>query len=85
MHTISTHAEPKVRTIKLRAALAVGAAVVVGAFGAGNAGAPVAAAPRVRAQPVSHTFSAALTESLALKKHQRSPTAVTDIRKRRIE
>ena len=83
MHTISAHAEPKVRTIKPRVALAVGAAVVVGAFGAGNAGAPVAAA--AGPSPAGdHTFSAALTESLALKKHQRSQ-AVTDIRKRRIE
>lgn len=84
MHTISTHAEPKVSTIKLRVALAVGAAVVVGAFGAGYAGAPVAAAAPGPSAAVGHRFSAALTESLALKKHQRSQ-AVTDIRKRRIE
>ena len=83
MHTISTHAEPKVRTIKLRVALAVGAAVVVGAFGAGHAG-PVAAAAAGPSAAVGDTFSAALTESLALKKHQRSQ-AVTDIRMRRIE
>jgi hypothetical protein len=82
--TISTHAEPKVRTIERRAALAVGAAVVVGAFGAGSAGAPVAAAAAGPSAASYHTFSAALTESLALKKHQRSQ-AVTDIRKRRIE
>ena len=83
MDTISTHAEPKVSTIKLRAALAVGAAVVV-AFGAGHAGAPVAAATACPSAAVGHTFGAALTESLALKQHQRS-RAVTDIRKRRIE
>ena len=52
MHTISTHAEPKVRTIKLRVALAVGAAVVVGAFGAGyRRSARCVPLPRVRAQP----------------------------------
>ena len=84
MHTISTHAEPKVRTIKLRAALAVGAAVVVGAFGAGYAGAPVAAAAAGPSAAVGHTFSAALTESLALKRHSQSRT-VTDIRLSRIE
>lgn len=72
MHTISTHAEPKVRTIKLRAALAVGAAVVVGAFGAGYAvaeavGEPVAAAGARPSAAVGHTFSAGLAESLALK------------------
>jgi hypothetical protein len=83
VHTISTHVEPKVRTITLRAALAVGAAVVAAA-GAGHTGAPVAAAAASPSPAVGHTFGAALAESLALKQHQRS-RAVTDIRKRRIE
>jgi len=84
VHEISTQVEPKVRTIKLPAALAVGAAVVVGAFGAGHAGAPVAATAASPGAAIGHTFSAALTESLVLKQHQRS-LAVPDIRKRRIE
>jgi hypothetical protein len=84
VHTIRTHAEPKVRSIKLRLALAAGAAVVVGAFGAVNAGAPVAVAAPGPGAAVGHTFSAALIESLALKQHSRSHR-VTDIRKRRIE
>ena len=84
MHTISTHAEPKVHANEARAALAVGAAVVVGAFGAGYAVAPVAGATAGPSAVVAHTFSAALTESLALKQHSRSHR-VTDIRKHRIE
>ena len=52
MHTISTHAEPKVRTIKLRAALAVGAAVVVGAFGAGYAASARCGRAAARAPPL---------------------------------
>jgi hypothetical protein len=84
VHTISTHDEPKVRPITPRAALAVGAVVVLGAFGAGFAAAPAAAGAAGPSAAVGHTFSAALTESLALKQHVRSRT-VRDIRKRRIE
>ena len=72
MQTIETHAEPRIRTIKLRSALAVGAAVVVGAFGAGYAvaealGEPVGAAAAPPSVAVGHAFSAGLAESLVLK------------------
>lgn len=92
MHTISAdsaYAEPKVRTVRLQAALAVGAAAVAGAFGAGYVLAealdsPVAAtavAPRAAA---GHTVGAALAESLALKQHASASDRSTDIRFRRI-
>jgi hypothetical protein len=72
-----------------RAAVAIGAVVVAGAFGAGYVPAEAlgesdVATAAARNAIAGHTFGAALTESLALKQHSRSHR-VTDIRKRRIE
>jgi hypothetical protein len=81
--------EQEIRTVKLRAALAVGAAAVTGAFGVGYALAQAldGADQATVAEPVAavHTPSAAVAESLLLK--QRSPLRgkPMDIRKRRVE
>lgn len=90
MHTTSTaYAEPEVRTVRLHAALAVGAAVVAGAFGAGYVLAqaldePVAATAAVQRAAVGHTFGSALTESLALKQRPLARDKSSDVRYRRI-
>jgi hypothetical protein len=82
--------EDAVKSISItRAAVAIGAVVVAGAFGAGYApsealGESDVATGAARDAAVGHTFGAALTESLALKQHSRSHR-LTDIRKRRIE
>jgi hypothetical protein len=90
METIGadSYVEPRTRTVGLVAALAVGSAAVVGAFGGGYVLAqavdrPGPAPVALNAAP-GHTWGAALTESLALK--QRSAwSGAPDIRKRRIE
>ena len=89
METFSAYAEPSARRVSLRAALAVGAAVVAGAFGAGyllaqtldDPLATTAAAPR--AAP-GHTFGAAVTELLALKQHPMARDKAADVRYKRI-
>jgi hypothetical protein len=76
------------RSVGLRPALAVGAAAVAAAFGAGwvvadarvESVAATAPAARVAA---SDTFDRALMESLALKRS--APSQIADIRKRRVE
>ena len=85
---MDTYVEPKFRTVKLRGALAVGAAAVSAAFGVGYTLAQVtdttdeatAAAPA----PAVHTSNDAAVESLALK--QRSPVGgkAADIRYTRV-
>ena len=92
MHTISADTEPKVRTLRLRVALAVGGAVIAGALGAGYilSAAPdgsvgaTATEPGLRAA-AGHTFGAALTDSLALKQRSTARHRASDIRFRRIE
>jgi hypothetical protein len=75
-----------VKTISItRAAVAFGAVVVAGAFGAGYAPSDsVAASAAAPDAAVGHTFGAALRESLALKQDSRS-RMVLNIRQRRIE
>ena len=85
---MDAYVEPKLRTVKLRAALAVGAAAVTAAFGVGYVLAEAldrtdqatAAAPAAAV----HTSSDATADSLALK--QRSPLRgkAADIRYRRV-
>ncbi len=89
MHTISVHAEPKGRTIRLRSAFAVGATAVAGAFGAGyvlaealdDSLAATGATPRTAS---GHTFGAAASEALALKQPSAAGDRAADIRLRRI-
>jgi hypothetical protein len=87
---VETYVEPKIRTIRLRAALAVGAAAVAGALGVGYglAQALDQANPTTVAQPAAaaqHALSDATAESLVLK--QRSPVGgkAVDIRYGRVE
>jgi hypothetical protein len=85
---VDTYVEPKLRTVKLRVALAVGAAAVAGALGVGYVLAQVLDAPTQAAVAVPaaavHTLSNATAESLALK--QRSPFRgkAVDVRYRRV-
>ena len=78
----------KIRTIKLRIALAVGAAAVAGALGVGYVLAQVLDAPTQVTVAVpaaaAHTLSNATAESLVLK--QRSPVRgkAADVRYRRV-
>ena len=86
---MDAYAEPKIRTVKLRAALAVGAAAVTGAFGVGYvlAQALDQSVQATVAEPAVavHTSSDGVAESLLLK--QRSPLRgkSMDIRQRRVE
>lgn len=86
---MDAYVEPRIRTIKLRAALAIGAAAVIGAFGVGYMVAQALDRPgqAAVAEPATavHTSSDAVAESLLLK--QRSPLRGTplDIRHRRVE
>lgn len=89
METISVYAEPKARTVSLRAALAVGAAVVAGAFGAGYVLAqalddPVAATAAAPRAVVGHTYGTAASESLVLKQQPAARERASDIRFQRI-
>jgi hypothetical protein len=84
--TLIPHHAPTRRTVRLRAALAIGVIAVAGAFGAGYVLArqldePVAAT--VAAGPAAHAFGDALAESLALKQAPVGAKAA-DIRMRRI-
>ena len=85
--TLSAHQAPTLRTVRLRAALAIGTVAVAGAFGTGylvaqqlDEPARVAAA----ASPAGHTLGAAVTDSLALKRAQVAQGRAADIRMRRI-
>ena len=87
MNAISAHHAPTLRTVRLRAALAIGAVAVAGAFGAGYVLAqqldePVPVA--IAASPAGHTFGDAVTESLALKQAQVVRGKASDIRMTRI-
>ena len=87
MDTLSAHHAPTLRTVRLRAALAIGAVAVAGAFGAGYVLAqqldePVRGA--VAASPAGHTFDDALAESLVLKHAPVVRSKAADIRMRRI-
>ena len=87
MNTIIPYVyEPQLRTVKLRAAVAVGAAAVAGAFGAGFVLAQTLDEPtRATASAEGQTFGSALAESILLK--QRVPVAgkADDIRYKRVE
>ena len=87
VNTISAHHAPTLRTVRLRAALAIGAVAVAGAFGAGYVLAqqldePVPTA--VAASPAGHTFGDAVTESLVLRHAPVALGKAADIRTRRI-
>lgn len=86
----SAYVGAETRTVGLAAALAVGAAAVAGAFGAGYVVAqaldrPNPAAVAETRAAAGHTFGAALTESLALKQRSASRGEPVDIRDRRVE
>ena len=86
METLSAHHTPTLRTVNLRAALAIGAVAVAGAFGTGYVLAQHLDEPArvaVAASPAAHIFNDAVTESLALKQAPAEGKAA-DIRMRRI-
>ena len=80
----------RLRTVRLRAAVALGAAAAVAAFGAGYVLAEAlddtvpATVPEARAS-VGHSFGSALTESLALKQRLAVKATPMDIRDKRVE
>jgi hypothetical protein len=85
----NTYEVPKTRTVRLRAAVAVGVAAVAAAFGVGwiladATVAPVAATASEPRAAAIHTADLALTESLALK-GRAAESGISDIRKRRVE
>jgi len=91
VETVETYAEPRIRTVRLRAALAVGATAVAGAFGVGYvlAQAIDEASPTRAAQPVAvaahHALSDAAAESLVLKQRLPDRGKAADIRLRRVK
>ena len=88
---METYAEPRIRTVKLRAALAVGATAAAGAFGVGyvlaqaidESQAATVAEPAAAA--AGHTSSDAAAESLVLKQRRPGRGKAADIRFRRVE
>ena len=81
---------PRLRTVRLRDALAVGTAAVAGAFTVGYVLAPTADDPVRAALPepraaAGHQFGTALTESLGLKSAPAVRGKPVDIRYRRVE
>jgi hypothetical protein len=87
MDTLSAHHAPTLRTVDLRAALAIGAVAVAGAFGTGYMLAQQLDEPArvaVAASPAAHTFGDARAESLALKQAPLVQGRAGDIRMRRI-
>lgn len=87
---MDTYIEPKIRTVKLRAALAVGAAAVAGAFGVGYSLAQVLDQPTraTVAEPRAgavHTFNDARVQTLLLKKYSPVRGKAADIRFKRVE
>ena len=76
----NTYVVPKARTIRLPAALAVGATAVVLAFGAGYTAAEQLEEPAVSTTAASaresHVSRAALTESLVLKQRHAARSSV---------
>ena len=91
METVETYAEPGIRTVKLRAALAVGATAAAGAFGMGYvlAQAIDESSPTTVAQPAAgaagHALSDAAAESLVLKQRLPARGKAADIRFKRVE
>ena len=85
---MDTYLAPTPRTVKLRAAVAVGAASVAGAFGMGYVLSEALDAPTpttIAAGPVSHhALSHALGESLVLKNRTAVVGKAADIRYRRV-
>jgi hypothetical protein len=88
MNTIDAYAEPQPRTVRLPAALAVGAVLVTAAFGGGYVLAQSTDDPVVAsvAAPLvaNHTFGDALTESFSVKDRSAVGGKAADIRQRRI-
>jgi hypothetical protein len=85
---MDTYLAPKIRTVKLRAAVAVGAASVAGAFGMGYVFAQTLDGPTratlSRPGAADHAFSHALAESLVLKNRSAVDGKAADIRYRRV-
>jgi hypothetical protein len=86
---VDTYLAPKIRTVKLRAAVAVGAASVAGAFGMGYVFAqtldgPTRATLSRPGAAADHAFSHALAESLVLKNRSAVEGKAADIRYRRV-
>lgn len=86
---MDTHLAPKIRTVKLRAAVAVGAASVAAAFGMGYvfAQAVDGSTPTSISAPgavADHAVSHALAESLVLKNRPAVDGKAADIRYRRV-
>ena len=87
MDTLSAHHAPTLRTVRLRAALAMGAVAVAGAFGTGYFLAQQLDDPArmaVAASPGAHSFGDAVVESLAVKRAPVAQARAADIRMRRI-
>lgn len=87
MDTLSAHHAPTLRTVRLRAALAIGAVAVAGAFGVGYVLAHQLDEPHrvaVAASPAGHTFGDAVTESLVLRHAPVVRGKAADIRMSRI-
>ena len=89
MDTLSAQHAPTLRTVDLRAALAVGAVAVAGAFGAGYVLAqqlddPVRATLAASPAVAAHSFGDAVAESLAVKQAPVVQGKAADIRMRRI-
>ena len=87
MDTLSAHHPPALRTVSLRATLAIGAVAVAGAFGTGYVLAQQLDEPArvaATANPAAHTFGDAVGESLALKQAPVVRDDAVDIRMRRI-
>ena len=87
MDTLSAHHAPTLRTVRLRAALAIGTVAVAGAFGVGYVLARQLDEPArvaVAASPAAHTYGDAVIESLARKRAPVVQGRAADIRMRRI-
>ena len=87
MDTLSAHHAPTLRTVNLRAALAIGAVAVAAAFGTGFVLAQQLDEPAgvaIAASPAAHAYGDAVAESLALKQAPVVQGKAADIRMRRI-
>ena len=87
MDTLTAQHPPTLRTVNLRAALAVGTVAVACAFGTGYVLAQQLDEPArvaVPASPAAHTFDDAVTDSLALRQAPMARGKAEDIRMRRI-
>jgi F0F1-type ATP synthase membrane subunit c/vacuolar-type H+-ATPase subunit K len=86
---LDTYVAPTPRTVKLRAAVAVGAALVAGSFGMGYVFSEALDGPTPATNSASraisnHALSHALAESLVLKNRTAVEGKAADIRYRRV-